>query len=90
MQTYMDLLLVVEDCFALQGLGLALSPDLSRSHSEGGAEYSVLVKRPDGSSITAVAKVRLVHFRLVGYKLQMFLTNIDKNEVPLGSKVWKV
>ena len=86
----MELLLEVEDCFALQGVGLALAPDLSRPHSEGGAEYSVLVERPDGSSITAVAKVRLVHFRLVGYKVQLFLTNIDKDEVPLGSKVWKV
>lgn len=86
----MDLLLKIEDCFALAGQGLALSPDLSRPHSENGASYSVLVERPDGSSIAAEARVRLVHFRLVGYKLVLFLPNSDKNEIPVGSKVWKL
>lgn len=89
----MDLLLEVEDCFALRGLGLVLSPDLSRPHSEAGAEYPVLVERPDGTSTAAVARVRVrvrfVHLRLVGYKLQLFLTNIDKDETPLGQQSLK-
>ena len=86
----MDLLLQVEGCFAIQGLGLALSPDLSPPYSERIAEYSVLVERPDGTSIAAAATARRAHFRLAGYKSVLFLTSVDEEEVPLGSKVWKV
>lgn len=86
----MDLLLDVEERFALTGQGLALAPDLSRPHSENGARYSVLVERPDGSSIAIEAQVRLVHFRLVGYKLVLFLPESLEDEVPVGSRVWKV
>ncbi|BDU17569.1 hypothetical protein [Lysobacter auxotrophicus] len=86
----MDLLLEIEDRFALAGQGLALTPDLSRPHSEDGESYSVLVERPDGSSLTAKARVRLVHFRLVGYKLVLFLAESHEDEIPVGSKVWKL
>jgi hypothetical protein len=89
-QSRMDLLLEIEDRFPLAGQGLALAPDLLRPHSENGASYSVIVERPDGSSIATEARVRLVHFRPVGYKLILFLADSREDEVPVGSKVWKL
>jgi hypothetical protein len=86
----MELLLNVEDRFMLTGRGLALAPDLPLPHDKHKPACAVVVERPDGTRLHAEAQLRLDHFRPGGYKLIVYLAGLDKADVPVGSKVWKV
>jgi len=85
----MELLLRVVDTFMLTGRGLAVWPDLPLSHGKHNAVCAVIVERPDGSKLPAEALLRVEHFSPGGYKLIVYLSALDKSEVPVGSKVWK-
>ncbi|WP_159093574.1 hypothetical protein [Stenotrophomonas sp. SAU14A_NAIMI4_8] len=43
-----------------------------------------------GTLIAVLAMPRLVHDRLAGYKLSLFLTNVDEGDTLLGGEVWKM
>jgi len=86
----MELLLRVEDRFLLAGRGLVLAPDLPLPYGECNSVFTVIVERPGGTRLQAQAELRLDHFRPGGYKLIVHLLGLDKTDVPVGSKVWKV
>lgn len=86
----MELLLSVEDRFLLAGRGLILAPDLPLPYGESKPVFTVIVERPGGTRLQAQAELRLDHFRPGGYKLIVHLPGLDKTDVPVGSKVWKV
>jgi hypothetical protein len=86
----MELLLSVEDRFLLAGRGLVLAPDLPLPYGKSNLVFTVIVERPDGTRLQAQAELRLDHFRPGGYKLIVHLPRLDKTDVPVGSKVWKV
>ncbi len=86
----MELLLSVEDRFLLGGRGLVLAPDLPLQYSESSPVFTVIVECPSGTRLQAQAELRLDHFRPGGYKLIVHLPGLDKTDVPIGSKVWKV
>lgn len=86
----MELLPSVEDRFMLTGRGLVLAPDLPLPHGKHNPAIAVIVERPDGTSLPTEAELRLDHFRPGGYKLIVYLPALEKADVPVGSKVWKV
>ena len=86
----MELLLSVEDCFMIAGQGLVLAPDLPLPQSKQSLVCAVIVERPDGTRLPAEAELRLDHFRTSGYKSIVHLLGLDRADVPVGSKVWKV
>lgn len=85
----MELLLCVEDRFALDGRGLVLAPDVPLPPSGHPPALAVIVERPDGTRLLAEAELRLEHFRPGGYKLIVCLPALKKADVPVGSRVWK-
>ncbi|OWQ77101.1 hypothetical protein CEE57_01690 [Stenotrophomonas maltophilia] len=85
----MELLLCVEDRFALDGRGLVLAPDAPLPSSGYPPALTVIVERPDGTRLLAEAELRLDHFRPGGYKLIVCLPALKKAHVPVGSRVWK-
>ena len=74
----------------LAGRGLVLAPDLPLPYGDSNPVFTVIVKRPDGTRLQAQAELRLDQFRPGGYKLIVHLLGLDKTDVPVGSKVWKV
>lgn len=86
----MELLLSVGDRFLLAGRGLVLAPDLPLPSGESNPVFTVIAERPGGNRLQAQAELRLDHFRPEGYKLIVHLLGLDKTDVPVGSKVWKV
>ena len=84
----MELLLEVEDTFEIAGRGLALAPDLRLEARSNDSSYEVVVELPDGSSISSEARLAVEHFRPSGYKLVVYLPNLRKEQVPIGSKVF--
>lgn len=86
----MELLLSVEDHFMLTGRGLVLAPDVPLAHGNDNPVCAVIVERPDGTRLPAMAELRLDHFRPAGYKLIVCLPRLNKTDVPVGSKIWKV
>ncbi|WP_447906588.1 hypothetical protein [Stenotrophomonas sepilia] len=85
----MELLLCVEDSFALDGRGLVLVPDVRLPPSGHPPALAVIVERPNGTRLLADAELRLDHFRPGGYKRIICLPALNKADVPVGSKVWK-
>ncbi len=86
-----ELLLSVEDSFMLSGSGgLTLAPDVPFSHDNQIQACSVIVERPDGARLPAKAELRLHHFSPGGFKLLVYLPGLDKADVPIGSKVWRL
>ncbi|EPG2415704.1 TPA: hypothetical protein UOJ00_003255 [Stenotrophomonas maltophilia] len=67
-----------------------LTSDLPLSHGKKNPVYAVMVEGPDGTRLQAEAELRLDHFRPGGYKLIAYLPRLDKADVPVISKVWKV
>ncbi len=86
----MELLLRVEDRFMLTNRGLVLAPDLPLPHGKQSPVLAVIVERPDGTRLSTEAELRLDHFRPGGYKLIVYLPALEKADVPVGSRVWKV
>ena len=87
----MELLLEVKGTFEIAGRGLALVPDLQLQTRTKDSIHEVVVERPDGSSILSQARLVVEHFRPVGYKLVVYLPQLRKEQVPIGSKVlWLV
>jgi hypothetical protein len=84
----MELLLEVEDTFAIADRGLALAPDLRPHGRTKDSTHEVVVELPDGSSISALARLTVEHFRPSGYKLVVYLLHMSKEQVPIGSKVF--
>lgn len=84
----MELLLEVEDTFEIAGRGLALAPDLQLQGQTKDSTHKVVIELPDGSSISAQARLAVEHFRPIGYKLVVYLPELGKPQVPIGSKVF--
>jgi len=84
----MELLLEVEGTFEITGRGLALAPDLKRQARSKDSIHEVVVERPDGSSVPSQARLAVEHFRPGGYKLVVYLPQLRKEQVPIGSKVF--
>jgi len=84
----MELLLEVEDTFEIAGRGLALAPDLKLQDRPKDSSREVVIELPDGSSISSHARLAVEHFRPVGYKLVVYLPELVKEQVPIGSKVF--
>lgn len=74
----------------LAGRGLVLAPALPLPYGGSNPVFTVIVERPGGTRLQAQAELRLDHFRPGGYKLIVHLLGLDKTDVPVGSKVWKV
>ncbi|WP_266172005.1 hypothetical protein [Dyella subtropica] len=83
----MELLLEVKDTFEIAGRGLALAPDLLLHGRTKDSIHDVLVERPDGLSIQAQARLTVEHFRPGGYKLVVYLPELRKEQVPIGTRV---
>jgi len=90
------LLLVVEDSFYLQslGLGLVIFPDVSKlavKLPKIGESISipVMLKYPDGSVKTVQGHFQFVHFNPGGFKIVCSLGNYAK-EVPRGTEIYQI
>lgn len=86
----MELLLSVEHCFMITGRGLVVTPDLPLPQDKHSPDCAVIVEHPDGTRLPAKAELRYEHFRPGGFKLMVYLSGLDKSDVPEGSKIWKV
>jgi hypothetical protein len=84
----MELLLKVEGTFEIAGRGLALAPDLQLPGQAKDSAHMVVIELPDGSSISSQARLAVEHFRPIGYKLIVYLPELTKAQVPIGSKVF--
>lgn len=82
--------LLLRDRFLLAGRGLVLVPDLPLPYGKNNPVCTVILERPDGTRLQTEAELRLDHFRPGGYKMIVYLPRLDKADVPVGSKIWRV
>jgi hypothetical protein len=84
-------LLIVEDRFQITGSGLVLAPSLPLEWLQGkGNELPLQVRLelPDGTSKITESKLALQHLNPGGYSVICLLSDIQKDDVPIGTKVW--
>lgn len=84
------MLLKVEDTFQVSGQGLILATGLSFEEYPVSNNIPVLVKRPDGSEIDSTIDIFYPFPVPTPKEPKNFcrFRDLDKNEVPIGSKIW--
>src|SRR5262245_26251768 len=88
----------VEECFALEHIGLALTPDFPVSRHEKWNDFDtqVLVITPNGEQKEFQAKFSRWHFNFRDpgvdisrhWRIVVSLPSASKEDVPVGSVVW--
>jgi hypothetical protein len=89
-------LVTVEDCFLIEGRGVAVIPDFSVPDGWKDRTETVLVTKPDGQHYKAVAQFSLTHYRLLDpksamdrrWRIVLLLQSKQKDDLPAGSKVF--
>ena len=91
-------LMQVEECFALEHIGLALTPDFPVSRHEKWNDFDtqVLVITPNGEQKEFQANFQMWHFNFRGpgvdisrcWRIVVSLPNASIEDAPVGSRVW--
>lgn len=83
-----ELLCIVVDVFQIPGRGCIVTPGAAPDlHPLPRAGDAVLLKRPDGSRITATIR-GLDRFGRPDAGIPILLGGLEKTEVPIGTEVW--
>ncbi len=82
-----ELVLVVDDSFDLNGLGLTFTPDIGLDAKRGA--FGARAVRPDGSAIDIEIEVGLSHFSPGGYKAVVRAPGTAKSDLPPGTEIWR-
>ena len=82
----MELLFVVDHAFVLEGVGLVLTPGVSRDRPQVPEGAPLFLVRPDGTHATALA--RLVSTREDGTAPRPIAVQLQIGEVPEGTRVF--
>jgi hypothetical protein len=85
----------VEDTFQVTGRGLIVAPGPLRSEMEGAPEFAVELHRPDGSRVPARASLTHTFSSpppppLIAAQWTCTLFGVQKQDVPVGTEVWRV
>ena len=89
-------LMTVEKHYHVARVGLILEPDFSVPDDWRNIQERVLVVAPDGSEITAKARLNVTHFNLANpsdrgehrsWRVIVSLLGINESSVPVGSRV---
>ena len=84
-----SLLLTVTDVFALRGGLVLVDPEFD--HPTAWGQVPVVLRRPDGSELEAVASVTIPFINRHPYvppRKVCLLRGLDKAAVPIGTEVW--
>jgi hypothetical protein len=90
-------LLTVEDMFEIRERGVILAPDIPVSECSGPRFQTVMLKRPDGSTLTMQSGCNIPFINplrpdgqphSVGYVCM--LNGIEKPEIPVGTEIWSI
>ena len=88
-------LLIVEDCFLIEGRGLVVIPDFSVPYGWKDRTDVATVVRPNGEKYEVNAQFSLSHYRLIDsnapidkrWRVVMLLLSREKEELPRGSRI---
>jgi hypothetical protein len=89
-----ELLVRVEDTFALRNLGIVVWPDLSAERQRA-ERLLVELRRPDGSRRAAAASIQLHHIQAPTlpvdrrWRVVLVILDAEKEEIPVGTEVWR-
>jgi hypothetical protein len=90
-------LLLVDDCFGIEGWGLVVRPDFSVPNGRwANRSETVKIETPDGGSFEAKADFNLSHINIADpaapldrrWRVIVALPGRTKKELPIGSRIW--
>jgi hypothetical protein len=81
-------LLVVEDCFDIPQRGVLLTPALPFTDNPlTNQNCDATIVMPDGSLLQGNAEIGLIHLNGGRWRRLVFLKNLSKADVPIGSRL---
>jgi hypothetical protein len=85
-------LTTVEDIFLISGRGLEISPFFPEDKFEFNTNERILIESPTGeeSECFAFFQIPLITPKPKKYEFHCKLHNVQKSDVPIGSKLWVI